>query len=178
MDKTSSKYFRKCMSLSPCFITPKNTQSLCIVCLGVEHTCSALEGAGWVHCDKFTVRKLHSRLALFSWDEVQASAPLSLDPRQYGDSDCGAHRPSWMRNLRKGFHFLSPCLLARAICWLRKHILWHLHDPAESMLLTPSSSEEVDVVGEGEESEFVKPSPSCSPTYREMLDVMAHTWPG
>lgn len=118
MEKTSRKCFRKCAPLCPHFMAP-------VVCLGAEHVRSALKGAGWVHCDKFTVRKLCSRLA-FSWDERQVSAPCGSDPllpRQHRDSDRGARMSSQLRNLRMRFHFLNPCLLAWAICWVRKPIL-------------------------------------------------------
>jgi len=123
------------VSMTSARFTPMNTHSLCIVCLGVEHACSlgvehacsALKGAGLVHCDKFTVRKLHSH----TWASSHGMRYKHLHP------------VDWI---------LNPYLLARAICWLRKHILWDLHDPADSQLLMPSSSEELDVVGEGEES--------------------------
>lgn len=47
--------------------------------------------------------------------------------------------------------------------------------PAENMLLAASSSEELDVDEEGKERESVEPSPSISPVYGELLDVMART---
>lgn len=43
------------------------------------------------------------------------------------------------------------------------------------MLLAASISEELDVDEEGKERESVEPSPSISPVYAELLDVMAHT---
>lgn len=56
-----SARFRRC---SPCniFITPDDTHNLCVICLGVEHTRSALKGAGCAHCDHFTVKKVHLEL--------------------------------------------------------------------------------------------------------------------
>lgn len=103
MEKPSRKCFRKCVPLCPHFMTPD-------VCFGAEHVRLALKGAEWVHCDKFTVRKLRSCLA-FLWDEGQVSAPCGSDPllpRQHRDSDHGARMSSRLRNLRKRF----PCLLA------------------------------------------------------------------
>lgn len=48
-------------------------------------------------------------------------------------------------------------------------------DPADSMLLAPFSQEEGNVVEEGEESVCTESSHPVSPTYGELLGVMA--WP-
>lgn len=68
-----SARFRRC---SPCniFITPDDTHDLCVICLGAEHTLSALKGAGCAHCDHFTVKKLHLELA----EELETGLSLSL----------------------------------------------------------------------------------------------------
>lgn len=55
------------------------THDLCVICLGVEHAQSALEGQGQP-CDHFTVRKLRSHLALFMGDGSQASASHCSGP--------------------------------------------------------------------------------------------------
>lgn len=74
------KGFRKCMPLCPRFMTPEDTHDLCVVCLGAQHSRSTLEGVGCIHCDKFTVKKLRSRLALCSRDEGQVSAYCRSGP--------------------------------------------------------------------------------------------------
>ncbi len=45
-----------------------------------QHARSALEGVGCTHCDCFTVKQLRSRLALFTEDGSQASAPHGAGP--------------------------------------------------------------------------------------------------
>ncbi len=51
-----------------------------MACLGAQHARSALEGAGCAHCDRFTVKQLRSRLAMFTEDGGQASAPRGAGP--------------------------------------------------------------------------------------------------
>ncbi len=41
----SSSRFRSCVPPCGCYIVPGDTHDLCVVCLGVEHARSALEGA-------------------------------------------------------------------------------------------------------------------------------------
>lgn len=51
---TDKQRFKLCVPLCPLFIMGGDTHNLCIVCLGVEHSQSALE----------RMRMLHSRWAL------------------------------------------------------------------------------------------------------------------
>ncbi len=62
--------------MHPCprYLTPDDTHDLCVFCLGEEHARDVLEGAICVHCEFFSMRKLRSRLSLFSRKEGQPSA--------------------------------------------------------------------------------------------------------
>ncbi len=56
-------------------LTPDCAHDLCVMCLGEEHVRFVLEGTECVHCDRFSLRKLRSRLYLFSRELGQSSAP-------------------------------------------------------------------------------------------------------
>ncbi len=67
-----------CSSL-PTLYHERDTHSLCVVCLGVRHAESALEGSGCPHCERLPLRTLRSRRTLFE-EGVFASAPRSAGP--------------------------------------------------------------------------------------------------
>ncbi len=69
------KRFRKCVDLCQRFLTPDDAHDLCVMCLGEEHARSVLEGTECVHCERFSLRKLCSRLSLFLRELGQSSAP-------------------------------------------------------------------------------------------------------
>lgn len=97
--------------------------------------CLALEGAGCAHCDKFTMKKLHLRLALFS--RVHSR-----------DLSHGDHRSSWPR---KRDIVLSHSSVTGSSDLLDQEVLSLASSgPMESMLLVKSPAAE--------------PSPSVSPT--------------
>ncbi len=75
----SSSQYRQCVPPCPRFITSGDTHSLCVVCLGVRHAESALEGAGCPHCERLPLRTLRSRRTLFE-KGVFASALRSAGP--------------------------------------------------------------------------------------------------
>ncbi len=58
--------FKRCVHPCPRYLTPDDTHDLCVFCLGEEHARDVLEGAICVHCELFSMRKLRSRLSLFS----------------------------------------------------------------------------------------------------------------
>ncbi len=58
----------------PRYLTPDDTHDCCVFCLGEEHARDVFEGAVCVHCELFSMRKLRSRLSLFSRKEGQPSA--------------------------------------------------------------------------------------------------------
>lgn len=70
-----SNNFRKCVPLYPGFMTPEDTHTLCVICLGAEYASSVLEGAECVHCKMFSVKQLCSCLSLFLREEERVSAP-------------------------------------------------------------------------------------------------------
>lgn len=102
------------MPLYPCFMTPEYIHEFCVICLGAEHSRSALEGAGYTHCDKFSVIKLHSHLALFLRDEGQVSAPCSSGPA--------------------AAEALLPALV---MCWIQKMDHLDLHSEVEKSWKNP-----------------------------------------
>lgn len=70
------------------------------MCLGEEHARSFRGGCA--HCERFTMRKLHSRLAQFSRNVGQTSRAGALWLlKQSGDLRCWVHRSSWLRSSRK-----------------------------------------------------------------------------
>ncbi len=71
---STSKAFRRCVHPCPRYLTPDDTHDLCVFCLGEEHARDVLEGAICMHCELFSMRKLRSRLSLFSRKEGQPSA--------------------------------------------------------------------------------------------------------
>lgn len=75
-----SMSFSHCVSPCRRFLTPEDSPELCVICLGLEHTHAAFEGAGCTHCDEFIVRKLWSCLSLFSRGEGQSPAPRGSGP--------------------------------------------------------------------------------------------------
>ncbi len=60
------KAFKKCVDPCPSYLTPDDTHDCCVFCLGEEHARDVLAGAICVHCKRFSMKKLHSRLSLFS----------------------------------------------------------------------------------------------------------------
>lgn len=78
--KMSAKSFRKCADPCPRFLTPEDTQNLCVSCLGEEHARSVLEGAACANCERFPMKTLRSRLALFSRGEVPSPLPGGSGP--------------------------------------------------------------------------------------------------
>ncbi len=68
--------------MDPCprYLTPDDTHDRCVFCLGEEHARDVFEGAICVHCELFSMRKLRSRLSLFSRKEGQPSASRDSVP--------------------------------------------------------------------------------------------------
>ncbi len=77
---STSKAFRKCADPCPRYLTPDDTHDCCVFCLGMEHAHDVLEGAVCVHCERLSMRKLRSRLSLFSRKEGQPSASRDSRP--------------------------------------------------------------------------------------------------
>ncbi len=82
---STSKAFKKCVDPCPSYLTPDDTHDCCVFCLGEEHARGVFEGAICVHCELFSMRKLRSRLSLFSRKEGQPSAdsgPTATEARR------------------------------------------------------------------------------------------------
>ncbi len=62
----TSKAFKKCVDPCPRYLTPDDTHNLCVFCLGKEHARDVLEGKICMHCELFSMKKLHYPLSLFS----------------------------------------------------------------------------------------------------------------
>ncbi len=77
---STSKAFRKCVDPCPRYLTPDDTHDCCVFCLGMEHARDVLEGAVCVRCERLSMRKLSSRLSLFSRKEGQLSASRDSRP--------------------------------------------------------------------------------------------------
>ncbi len=77
---STSKAFKKCVDPCPRYLTPDDTHDLCVFCLGEEHARNVLEGEICMHCELFSMKKLRSRLSLFSRKEGQPSASRDSGP--------------------------------------------------------------------------------------------------
>ncbi len=75
----SRSLYRLCVPPCPRYITRGDTHSLCVVCLGVKHAKSALEGAGCPHCERLPLRTLRSQRVLFE-EGAFTSVPRGAGP--------------------------------------------------------------------------------------------------
>ncbi len=84
--------------MCPRYLTPDDTHNLCVFCLGKELARDVLEGKICMHCELFSMKKLRSRLSLFSRKEGQPSASAIRDPplpRHGGEFNCGVRSWIW-----------------------------------------------------------------------------------
>ncbi len=77
---STSKAFKKCVDPCPRYLTPDDTHNLCVFCLGKEHARDVLEGKSACTVSFFSMKKLRSRLSLFSRKEGQPSASRDSGP--------------------------------------------------------------------------------------------------
>lgn len=68
------KVLKKCVAPCPHRIAMEDSHELCVLCLGTEHARAALTGSDCVHCQRLTITKLRSRLAVFTNLGTRASA--------------------------------------------------------------------------------------------------------
>lgn len=113
--------------------------NLCVICLGVELARSAREATGCSHCDHFTVRKLHLRLALFTGDGSQASVPRGSGPVA---AEAAWRLRSWGLQVELEDDLEKGKYLSRASSTL---LLSAFSVLAKRMLLAASCSEELDL---------------------------------
>ncbi len=164
----SRSRYRMCVPPCPRYITSGDTHSLCVVCLGVKHADSALEGADCPRCERLPLCTLRSQKALFE-EEAFTSVPHGAGP-----TSAGAERQlhSWGSQLdlveaMKTGESLSSSSPARSTARsLGSEVRSAVSSPrgvGSALLL--SSSKEVDV-------ESVEDSPPQSPQYEELLEVV------
>ncbi len=140
----SEHSFKRCVPPCERYITPSDSHELCVVCLGAQHARSALEGAGCAHCDRFSVKQLRSRLALFTEDGSQASAPRGAGPAA-AEAEHRLH--SWGSQLNLADELGTGLSLSQS-------------SVASSVALEPNLEATSQTAS------------SSSPTYGELLDVM------
>ncbi len=135
---STSKAFRKCVDPCPRYLTLDDTHDCCVFCLGMEHARDVLEGAVCVHCERLSMRKLSSRLSLFSRKEGQPSASRESRPtvaearrrmKSWGSQlVVFARRPRtrvscWIVMMRSFWHHQMQQLVLRCI-WTSFWRLW------------------------------------------------------
>ncbi len=164
-DKTKHKgdsrsRFRLCVPPCPRYIMCGDTHSLCVVCLGVKHAESALEGERilLLRYARFAPGRLSLRREPLP-ALLTVLAPLRLCTR-------GVCSLIWRREWRWAVPYLLPQPPDQPpSVWDRKPILRSLPQ-GEGSPLRLSSSEEVDVVSIDEDL------PPQSPQYEELLEVV------
>ncbi len=151
------KAFKKCVDPCPSYLTPDDTHDYCVFCLGEEHARDVLAGAICVHCERFCMKKLHSRLSLFSRKECQPSASRDSGPTVADEleRDLSLSHES-TRNEGEPLDYDDAISLTSS-------------DPAASALLGYVQKEQE--MSEGEEAETELSQTSC-PAYKELLEVM------
>ncbi len=170
---STSKAFRKCVD--PClrYLTPDDTHDYYVFCLGEEHARDVLEGAICVHCELFSMRKLCSRLSLFSSKEGQPPASRDLRPSV---AEARGRMKSWGSQVDLADELERELSLSHESAGNEGEPLDYddvisltSSDPASSALLgyTPDEQE----MAEGEEEETESSQISC-PAYEELLEVM------
>ncbi len=175
MASSSTANFRKCVHPCQRFLTPDDMHVMCVMCMGEEHARSVLEGAVCMHCDRFSLRKLRSRLSLFSRESGQPSLPRGSGPAA---AEASRRLQSWGSQVELADKFekgmsISHFSSAAGESELRDDDVLSLmsSDPAVSALLASSQDEQEEAVEIDDVSEHSQPA--C-PTYDELLDVMSH----
>ncbi len=159
------KRFRKCVDPCQRYLTPDDAHDLCVVCLG--------EGTECDHCEHFSLRKLRSRLSLFSRELGQSSAPCDSVSAA---AEAAKRLRSWGSQMELADEFERGINLSRTSAddesELRGEDVLSLtsSDPAGSALLASGQSEQ-NLADEGEDGAFEPSQPAC-PAYGELMEVM------
>ncbi len=118
---STSKAFKRCVHPCPRYLTPDDTHDFCVFCLGKEHARDVIEGAICVHRELFSMRKLRSRLSLFSRKEGQPSASRGSRPAV---AEARREMSSWSSQadladeLERGFPSRARRPRTRVSCWM------------------------------------------------------------
>ncbi len=170
---STSKAFKKCVDPCPRYLTPDDTHDCCVFCLGEEHACGVFEGAICVHCELFNMKKLRSRLSLFSRKEGQPSASRDSGPTA---AEARRRMKSWGSQADLADELERELSLSHESAGNEGEPLDYgdaisltSSDPAASALLGYAQKEQE--MSEGEEAE-TEPSQTSCPAYEELLEVM------
>ncbi len=162
----SSSQYRQCVPPCPRFITSGDTHSLCVVCLGVKHAESALEGAGCPHCERLPLCMLRSWKTLFEGG-VFASAPHGAGP---AEAERQLHSWGSQLDLAEGMETGGSLSLSSPARSTARSLGSEAHSAVSSpqragsaFHLSPSEEEDV------ESADY---SPIQSPQYEELLEVV------
>jgi hypothetical protein len=162
--------FRKCADPCPRFLTPGDTHGLCVFCLGEEHAREVLEGTLCANCERFSLKTLRSRLALFSSEEGSASGPRGSGPAR---AEAERRLASWGSQMELVDHLERAVILSDDPTSDEGDLQVDDEDdfsptvPADSALQDEQEMvEEVDNQLDPE-----PPQPPC-PVYAELVDVM------
>ncbi len=149
------------------------THDCCVFCLGEEHARDVLEGAICVHCERFSMKKLRSRLSLFSRKEGQLSASRDSGPTV---AEARRRMKSWGSQVDLADELERELSLSHESAGNEGEPLDYddaisltSSDPAASALLGYAQKEQE--MSEGEEAETELSQTSC-PAYEELLEVM------
>ncbi len=170
---STSKAFKRCVHPCPRYLTPDDTHDLCVFCLGEVHTRDVIEGAICVHCELFSMRKLRSRLSLFSRKEGQPSAsrgsrPTVAEARR--EMSLWGSQADLADELERGLSFSRSSAANEGERMDDDDaISLTSSDPAASALL--GYAQEQQEMSEGDEAEAELSQSSC-PAYDELLEVM------
>ncbi len=170
---STSKAFKKCVDPCPRYLTPDDTHDCCVFCLGEEHARGVFEGAICVHCELFSMRKLRSRLSLFSRKEGQPSASRDSGPTA---TEARRRMKSWGSQADLADELERELSLSHESAGNEGEPLDYgdaisltSSDPPASALLGYAQKEQE--MSEGEEAETELSQTSC-PAYEELLEVM------
>ncbi len=168
---STSKASRRCVDPCPRYLTPDDTHDCCVFCLGEGHVRDVLDGAICVHCELFSMRKLRSRLSLFSSKEGQPSASRDSRPTV---AEARRRMKSWVSQVYLADELERELSLSHESARNEGEPLDHddaisltSSDPAASALLGYAQEEQE----MGEEVETELSQISC-PAYKELLEVM------
>ncbi len=164
----SRSRYRLCVPPCPRYITSRDTHSLCVVCLGVKHTKSALEGAGCPHCERLPLRTLRSRRVLFE-EGAFTSVPRGDGPTS-AEAERRLHLWGLQLDLAEGMETgvsLSSSSPARSIAH-------SLGSDAHSAVSSPQRAGSALLLSfsEGEDVESADYSLIQSPQFDELLQVV------
>ncbi len=164
----SGSQYRQCVTPCPRFITSGDTHSLCVVCLGAKHAESAFEEAGCPHCERLPIHTLRSRRALFE-EGVFASAPHGAGPAS-AEAEWWLHSWGSQLDLAEGLETGKPLSLSSPA----RSTARSLGSEARSAVSSPQRAGPVFHLSPSEEEDVESTgfSPTLSPQYEELLEVV------